>query len=193
MEIMPETSRKRFSSVEHFHAGDRFCIGDITVSAFSIPHDAADPVGFTFTADGAKLAIVTDLGYLPGLVKHHLRGADCLILESNHDLEMLKVGPYPWHIKQRVMSRTGHLSNDAVSEYLADPESFDGEARYLFLAHLSETNNNADVARLCAEEALHRRPSEAAFRGELHIASQTVPMGPFDISRDAAAAHRAIA
>jgi phosphoribosyl 1,2-cyclic phosphodiesterase len=188
MLAIPETSHKRLTHIEHFHPGDRFCIGDIEVAAFSIPHDAADPVGFTFCASapngGEKVAIVTDLGYLPELVKHHLRGADCLILESNHDLEMLKVGPYPWHIKQRVMSRTGHLSNDAVSEYLCDPEGFDGEARYLVLAHLSETNNNADVAKMSAEEALNRRPAEVAFRGELHIASQRIPMGPFCISRE---------
>jgi len=87
-------------------------------------------VGFTFRADGVKMAIVTDLGYMPELVKVHLRDADCLVLESNHDLEMLKVGPYPWVVKQRVLSRTGHLSNHAVSEYLADPEGFDGRARY---------------------------------------------------------------
>jgi phosphoribosyl 1,2-cyclic phosphodiesterase len=191
MQAIPETSHKRLAHIENFHPGDRFCIGDIEVAAFSIPHDAADPVGFTFRAnhsnDGEKVAIVTDLGYLPELVKHHLRGADCLILESNHDLEMLKVGPYPWHIKQRVMSRTGHLSNDAVSEYLCDPEGFDGEARYLVLAHLSETNNNADVAKMSAEEALNRRPAEVAFRGELHIASQRIPMGPICISREGAA------
>jgi phosphoribosyl 1,2-cyclic phosphodiesterase len=200
MASMPASGHKRMTHVEHFHPGDRFFIGDIEVSAFSIPHDAADPVGFTFqNGDGndcTKVAIVTDLGYMPELVKHHLRGADCLILESNHDLEMLKVGPYPWHIKQRVMSRTGHLSNDAVSEYLCDPESFDGEARYLILAHLSETNNNADVAKICAEEALQRRPAEFAFRGELRVASQTVPMGPLDLSKNsapAAATFKAIA
>jgi phosphoribosyl 1,2-cyclic phosphodiesterase len=197
---IPETSHKRLSRIEHFLPGDRFCIGDIEVAPFSIPHDAADPVGFTFRAnhcaDGEKVAIVTDLGYLPELVKHHLRGADCLILESNHDLEMLKVGPYPWHIKQRVMSRTGHLSNAAVSEFLCDPEGFDGEARYLVLAHLSETNNNADVAKMSAEEALNRRPAAVAFRGELHIASQRVPIGPLYLSRensDTLAARRATA
>jgi phosphoribosyl 1,2-cyclic phosphodiesterase len=107
-----------------------------------------------------------------------LRESDCLILESNHDLDMLKVGPYPWYIKQRVMSRTGHLSNTVVSDFLADPELFDGRPRYIVLAHLSEQNNTPDLARISAEEALNRRPSECAFRGELLLASQHTPLGP---------------
>jgi phosphoribosyl 1,2-cyclic phosphodiesterase len=94
---------------------------------------------------------------------------------------MLKVGPYPWHIKQRVMSRTGHLSNATVSEFLADAEVFDGRARHIVLAHLSEQNNNPEVARISAEEALNRRPAEFAFRGELLIASQHTPLGPFEL------------
>ena len=169
--VLPESSRKRLDRVEHIRAGHKFIVGDIEVSPFSIPHDAADPLGFAFRASGIKVAIVTDLGYLPELVKFHLRDADCLMLESNHDLDMLKVGPYPWHIKQRVMSRTGHLSNHTVSEYLADAEGFDGRARYLVLAHLSENNNNPDVARISAEEALGRRTSAAAFSGELIVTS----------------------
>ena len=166
---------------EHIRPGERFQIGDIEINPFAIPHDAIDPVGYAFRTNGTKVAIVTDLGYLPELVKQHLREADFLILESNHDLEMLKVGPYPWHIKQRVMSRTGHLSNAIVSEFLADSEVFDGRARHVVLAHLSEQNNNPEVARISAEEALNRRPTEFAFRGTLHIASQHVPLGPFDL------------
>ena len=176
MRILPETSHKRLDRVEHIRAGQRFLVGDIEVSPFSIPHDAVDPLGFTFHASGTKVAIVTDLGYLPELVKVHLRDSDCLMLESNHDLEMLKVGPYPWHIKQRVMSRTGHLSNHTVSEFLADAEGFDAHARYVVLAHLSENNNNPDVARISAEEALGRRAGAAAFYGELIIASQSSPL-----------------
>ena len=176
--ILPEDSGKGIDCVEYIRAGQRFTIGDIEVAAFSIPHDAADPLGFTFCANGTKVALVTDLGYLPELVKHHLRDSDCLILESNHDLEMLKVGPYPWHVKQRVMGRTGHLSNHSVSEFLADPAGFDARPRHLVLAHLSENNNNPDVARISAEEALGRRPSETAFHGELLIASQRTPLGP---------------
>jgi len=162
--------------VEHVRPGERFQIGDIEINPFAIPHDAVDPVGYAFRTNGTKVAIVTDLGYLPELVKHHLREADFLILESNHDLEMLKVGPYPWHIKQRVMSRTGHLSNHTVSEFLADAEAFDAHARYVILAHLSENNNNPDVARISAEEALGRRTGAAAFSGELIVASQSSPL-----------------
>ena len=176
MRILPETSHKRLDRVEHIRAGQRFVVGDIEVSPFSIPHDAVDPLGFTFRANGTKVAIVTDLGYLPELVKVHLRDSDCLMLESNHDLEMLKVGPYPWHIKQRVMSRTGHLSNHTVSEFLADAEAFDAHARYVILAHLSENNNNPDVARISAEEALGRRTGAAAFSGELIVAMQSSPL-----------------
>ena len=96
---------------EFIQPGRRFMIGDIEVDAFTIPHDAADPVAFSFCAGGLRAAVCMDLGYVPESVKHQLHGCRVLVLESNHDLEMLKVGPYPWHIKQRVMSRTGHLSN----------------------------------------------------------------------------------
>lgn len=173
---------KQIQRVEYVSAGQSFTVGDIEINAFRIPHDAADPLAFCFRANGSKLALVTDLGYLPELVKQHLRGSDCLILESNHDAEMLKVGPYPWHVKQRVLSRTGHLSNHAVSEFLADPEGFDGRARYLVLAHLSEQNNHPDLARLSAEEALARRPAGCApFQGQLLVASQRTPLGPIDL------------
>jgi phosphoribosyl 1,2-cyclic phosphodiesterase len=110
-----------------------------------------------------------------------MRDSDCLMLESNHDVEMLKVGPYPWHVKQRVMSRTGHLSNHSVSEFLADAEGFDARARYVVLAHLSANNNNPDVARISAEEALNRRSGAAAFSGELIIASQDAPLPTLDL------------
>lgn len=179
--MLPEKAARRLDRIEHIKPGQRFTIGDIEMHAFAIPHDAVDPIGFTFRANGSKAALVTDLGYLPELVKQHLRDSDCLILESNHDLDMLKVGPYPWYLKQRVMSRTGHLSNHAVGEFLADPDGFDARARFLVLAHLSETNNNPDVARLTAEEALSRRPPEHAFSGQLLLASQNAPLGPLQV------------
>src|SRR5262245_46047871 len=179
--VLPERLEKRLRGVETIHAGQNFTIGDIDVHAFRIPHDAVEPVGFTFRANGVKMAIVTDLGYMPELVKVTLRDSDCLLLESNHDLENVKVGPYPWVVKQRVLSRTGHLSNHAVSEYLADPYGFDGRARYLVLAHISQENNNPDVVRISAEQALGCRPAEAAFTGELLLASQQVPLKPLEL------------
>lgn len=181
LKMLAESAGKKLERIEYIRTGERFEIGEIEVTPFTIPHDAADPVGYAFRSGGTKVVIVTDLGYLPELVKHHLREADFLILESNHDLEMLKMGPYPWYIKQRVMSRTGHLSNTIVSDFLADAEVFDGRAQHLVLAHLSEQNNNPDLARISAEEALGRRPGEFSFRGTLHIASQRVPLGPFEL------------
>jgi phosphoribosyl 1,2-cyclic phosphodiesterase len=178
---LPERQAKRLERVEFIQAGQRFAVGDLEVAPFAIPHDAVDPLGFTFTSCGVKLGMVTDLGYLPQLVKHHLRDCDALVLESNHDLEMLKVGPYPWHVKQRVMSRTGHLSNATVSQFLADPDGFDGRPRYLVLAHLSENNNHPDVARISADEALNRRPSERAFQGQMLVASQYQPLLPIQL------------
>ncbi|MBI3473764.1 MAG: MBL fold metallo-hydrolase, partial [Candidatus Solibacter usitatus] len=89
--------------LELFQAGSRFTIGDIEVDSFTIPHDAIDPVGFSLRAGGIKFSIATDLGYVTDSIRYHLRGSHLLLLEANHDLEMLKVGPYPWAVKQRVM------------------------------------------------------------------------------------------
>src|ERR1035437_8121874 len=106
--------------LELFQAGTCFSIGDIDVTSFTIPHDAADPVGFSFRAEGIKISIATDLGYLPDSIRFHLCGSDVLLLEANHDVEMLKVGPYPWSVKQRVMGRMGHLSNEVACRFIRD-------------------------------------------------------------------------
>jgi phosphoribosyl 1,2-cyclic phosphodiesterase len=144
-------------AVEYFQAGQPFEIGDIAVSPFTIPHDAADPVGFVFRAEGVRMAFATDLGYIPPNVKAQLQGVDLLLLESNHDLEMLRDGPYPWPVKQRVLSRVGHLSNEAAAGFLED--GYDGQAAYVILAHLSESNNLPELARVTAERALNGRAS----------------------------------
>jgi phosphoribosyl 1,2-cyclic phosphodiesterase len=148
--------------VGYFQAGQPFEIGDIAVSPFTTPHDAADPVGFVFSAEGVRMAFATDLGYIPPNVKAQLQGVDLLLLESNHDLEMLRDGPYPWAVKQRVLSRVGHLSNEAAAEFLEN--SYDGQAAYVILAHLSESNNLPELARVTAERALNGRASLLANR-----------------------------
>jgi phosphoribosyl 1,2-cyclic phosphodiesterase len=159
---------------EHFAAGRSFLVGDIEVSPFTIPHDAADPVGFTFRAEGVKIGFATDLGYMPASVRNHLRGCNVLLMESNHDVEMLRSGPYPWSVKQRVMSRVGHLSNDSLAEFFSN--DYDGIAEYVILAHLSEQNNHPEVARASAEQALRGR--QGLWNNRVLLAAQTEAMAP---------------
>ncbi len=170
----PKPEPSWLPSVQYFQPGRPFQIGDISVSPFTIPHDAADPVGFVFQAEGVRMALATDLGYVPPNVKAQLKGVDVLMLESNHDLEMLRDGPYPWQVKQRVLSRVGHLSNDATAEFLES--SYDGQATYVILGHLSESNNLPELARVSAERALNGRASLLANR--LLLAMQHEPLSP---------------
>lgn len=170
-----ETKTKpRLEKVEFFEAGKKFVVGDIDVTPFTIPHDAVDPVGFTFRAEGLKIGIATDLGYMPASVMDNIRACDGLVIESNHDLEMLRGGPYPWVVKQRVMSRTGHLSNAALAQFLS--RDYDGNAAFLVLAHLSEANNHPDLARTAAEQALAHH--QDLWRNRLMLASQHTPLAP---------------
>ncbi|MGO9402680.1 MAG: MBL fold metallo-hydrolase [Terriglobales bacterium] len=159
---------------EHFSAGRGFRVGDIEVMPFTIPHDAADPVGFTFRAEGVKIGFATDLGYMPASVRDHLRGCSVLVIESNHDLEMLRSGSYPWSVKQRVMSRVGHLSNESLAEFFSG--DYDGGAEYLILAHLSEQNNHPEIARAAAEQALGGR--QGLWRNRVLLASQAEVLEP---------------
>jgi phosphoribosyl 1,2-cyclic phosphodiesterase len=163
-------------AVEYFHAGQSFSIGEIDVNPFTIPHDAADPCGFVFHArkESLRMAVATDLGYIPPNVKMALKNVDVLLMESNHDLEMLKDGPYPWSVKQRVLSRVGHLSNTAMAEYLS--KDYDGGAHTIVLGHLSEQNNLPELAMLSAEQAIGNRMSLLGNR--IVLARQADPMQP---------------
>jgi phosphoribosyl 1,2-cyclic phosphodiesterase len=159
--------------IETFQAGARFSIGDIDVHSFTLPHDAVDPVGLCFHAEGVKIGIVTDLGYVTDSIRVHLQGTHLLLLESNHDLDMLKVGPYPWSVKQRVMGRMGHLSNDGMYDFLL--RDLDSSTARLILGHLSEHNNHPEIVRMMADEALERR----GLKLPLVIASQRQPTEVF--------------
>ena len=166
--------RPQLERLEFFSSGHSFRIGDIAVTPFTIPHDAVDPVGFTFLAEGIKIAIATDLGRLLANVKDNLRACDVLVIESNHDLEMLRNGPYPWSVKQRVGSPTGHLSNEKLAEFFAT--GYDGHASYIVLAHLSEQNNHPERARREAEKALCDR--QTLLHNRVMLAGQAEPMQP---------------
>jgi phosphoribosyl 1,2-cyclic phosphodiesterase len=153
--------------------GVAFTIGDVEILPFRVPHDAAEPVAFSILSGGVRITQLTDIGYIPDTVAESLRGSHMLILESNHDLEMLRVGPYPWNLKQRLMGRYGHLSNAAVGRFIR--EQFDGLAEHLVLAHLSSKNNHPELARNEAVSAMHNRGFGA---DRVTVTSQDQPMEP---------------
>ncbi len=143
-----------------------FRIGDIDFEPFSVPHDAADNFGFVAKHAGVRIATVMDLGSFTTLVKEKLRCCDAIVIESNHSRDMLKTcAIYTWELKQRILSRTGHLSNEELSDWLT--EEFDGAARHVVLAHLSQRANEPHLARLMAETALQMRTE--LFRAETRI------------------------
>ncbi|HEY9283528.1 MAG TPA: MBL fold metallo-hydrolase [Pyrinomonadaceae bacterium] len=135
-----------------------FRVGEIDFHPFTVPHDAADNFGFTARHDGVCVATLLDFGCFTTLIKERLRGCAAIVIESNHSRDMLKAcSVYPWELKQRILSRTGHLSNEDVAAWLRD--DFDGAAEYVVLAHLSQRANNPHVAQITAESALRERGS----------------------------------
>ncbi len=158
---------------EEIEAGQQFTVGDVTVEPFAVSHDSAQPLGFRFTAGGISGALATDLGEITPEVARRLAGCDWLVLESNHDEDLLRLGPYPWDLKQRVMGRQGHLSNGAIARFLQG--AFDGRARHLFLAHLSRQNNDPLIALKSARNALLARPRSLFEACRLHLTHQNKP------------------
>jgi len=148
--------------------GECFEIGDIAVTCFSVPHDTEDPLGFVLEKEGVRIGIALDLGFMSNLVIERMKGCAGIVLESNHDMAMLKAGPYPWALKQRVMSRNGHLSNDAVARYLSC--DFDGTAAHVVLAHLSKNNNLPELALISAQKALEERSDMHCNQTKLELA-----------------------
>jgi phosphoribosyl 1,2-cyclic phosphodiesterase len=159
---------------EEFDSESEFRVGGFAVEAFDVPHDAAQPVGFSISANGSSGVVATDLGELNPTVEHYLEGCQWMVIESNHDEELLKLGPYPWELKRRVLGRNGHLSNRALAEFLR--HRFDGSATHLFLAHLSRQNNEPQLAFSAALQAVSER--HPLFRQEdtsVHLTHQSKP------------------
>ena len=141
---------------EEISSSRDFRIGEIDFHPFTVPHDAADNFGFVATHRGVRVATLMDFGCVTTLVSERLRGCAAVVIESNHSRDMLKACEvYPWELKQRILSRTGHLSNEDVAVWLRD--EFDGAASHVVLAHLSQRANNPYVAQLSAEIALQER------------------------------------
>ncbi len=161
--VMANAATREYSSElqavphTHFHefaVGEWFDEGDIRVEPFAIVHDAADPVAFRITYEGARLGILTDLGQVTELVKDRVRDLDALVIESNHDLELLQSSAYPWSLKQRIRSRFGHLNNEAAGSLLIDLHAAGGRAlKNIVAAHISENSNKPELALTALQNA----------------------------------------
>ena len=156
--------------------GQSFTVGDVDIDTVRVPHDTAEPTAFSVRHKGIKVTQLTDLGWIPDHVADWMEGSQVLILESNHDLDMLRVGPYPWSLKERLVGRNGHLSNAAVGRYLSGP--YDGQAQHIVLAHLSSTNNHPEIARM---EAWHALSARGLTEASVSVASQDTPSTPIEL------------
>lgn len=140
--------------IERFVTGTPFRLGSLMIDPFALPHDAAEPVGFAISQNGSRLVIATDLGSSSDEVVERACDADMLIIESNYDLRLLSVSPYPWFLKNRILSTTGHLSNDAAAETIRTAAA--GRLRTAVLVHLSDINNLTPLARDTVQWTLER-------------------------------------
>lgn len=131
-------------NIRYIEVGEGFTIGDIEIKSFSIPHDAVRPVGYNLFVNGKKLTIATDIGHMTKELLSYLEKSDMILLESNHDIEMLKTGRYPWPLKQRILGENGHLCNEMAGKtvaYLAE-----NGTKLFLLGHLSQENNFPELA-----------------------------------------------
>jgi phosphoribosyl 1,2-cyclic phosphodiesterase len=153
-----------------FTPGTAFEVDEVRIVPFAVPHDAADPVGFVLEKDGARVGIATDLGHATTLVLTRLTGCHVLLVEANHDDDMLVRGPYPWALKQRIGGRLGHLSNEEAAALCAAAAG--QECRAVILAHLSEKNNTVALARAAVSRAL---AGAGVRRYEMRVAERRRP------------------
>jgi len=173
-EVFPDS--KRLKVYREFDSGTSFELKDMVITPFPLAHDAVAPVGFSIETKRGKIGVATDLGIATRLVAEHLKGSHVLVLESNHDEEMLRDGPYPWELKQRIRSRHGHLSNSESAELLKTLLWKNLEA--VFLAHLSEQNNCPGLAEGAARRILG---NTALCSPLLVVGSQHSPSLCFDL------------
>ncbi|KAB8136828.1 MBL fold metallo-hydrolase [Gracilibacillus oryzae] len=135
-----------------FNMEETKTFADIDVESFAVSHDAAEPMFYVFHHNGKKVALVTDLGYVSERIKKTVEGADALVFESNHDVEMLRMGRYPWSVKRRILGDSGHVSNEDCAHALKD--IINDKTKRIYLAHLSKDNNMKELARMSVEHNL---------------------------------------
>ena len=156
-----------------------FFLGDVRVTPFATPHDAAEPVGFAFELDGARLAVATDIGCVRESWLGAVAGSDAVVLESNYDPDMLRAGRYPYALKQRILGRRGHLANDDAGR--AAVELVRRGARQIILGHLSKENNFPALAETCCTLALEGEGVRLGEDASLRVAERDGLTGMFSV------------
>ncbi|MFQ5895565.1 MAG: MBL fold metallo-hydrolase [Nitrospinota bacterium] len=162
--------------VHHFEPGTPFALAGVRLDPFSVSHDAVEPVGFVLESEGARVGLATDMGFATRLVGSKCAGLVGLIVEFNHDLERLQRSSYPWHVKQRIRSKLGHLSNPDAASLLAGVKGADLE--FVVLAHLSQENNTPELARAEAERALGGHPARLVVAEQDAVGPALAPGSP---------------
>ena len=155
-------------------------IGDLCITPFGVPHDSNDCVGYCIEADDVRFCLVTDIGHVTERVKDEVSKANYLVLESNHDSEMLMAGPYPAHLKGRISGPTGHLSNREAAELLANSSS--PALHHVWLCHLSEENNHPELARKTVDAVLRSYGIVPGVDFKVDVLRRKVPSECYDLT-----------
>ena len=177
-----EKCSSKIGSKRTITTGQRFSVGDIEIESFALSHDAADPCGFSFFSGGACISIITDTGYVTADCYKYMQKSQLLVLESNHDESMLRIGRYPWFLKQRILSNKGHLSNETAANALVDVLKMDRlsgreQMRTVLLAHLSKENNFPEMAVATFNNILEAEGFSAGKDVDLKTLSRTEQSG----------------
>jgi len=159
--------------------GETTTLGDFTITPFSVPHDATDNIGFQIEANGIAFVIITDAGSITSEMEQRISNADYLVIEANHDTEMLQSGPYPQHLKSRILSGTGHLNNKVCGEAIAQHMS--ERLKHVWLCHLSEENNHPELARKTVETILRSYGIIPGKDMQLDVLRRKTPSGIFEL------------
>ncbi|MBR5288364.1 MAG: MBL fold metallo-hydrolase [Clostridia bacterium] len=166
--IMAKDSRIPARCMRTFFTGEDFYIGDVNIHPFSIPHDALEPVGYAFSCKGLRCAVATDIGHIRADWMEAVAGSQAIVLEANHDIDMVHMGPYPQRLKQRILGRHGHLNNTDCAKALLELVKTGTQA--VFLAHLSNDNNLPELAYNTVCEALKAAGYDADDEICVHVA-----------------------
>jgi phosphoribosyl 1,2-cyclic phosphodiesterase len=162
--------------------GETVQLGDFSVRPFPVPHDASENVGYEIEVEGITFVVLTDVGSITDDIREAINHANYLVIEANHDVEMLKSGPYPVYLQQRILSGSGHLSNVSCGEALV--ENMSEDLKHIWLCHLSEENNHPELARKTVEQILRSHGVIPGKDVELEVLKRKTPTGVYEIVKD---------